>query len=190
MPNWCENSVTFTHKDPAEIRRLVTAFNEGRLLSEFLPLPEELSDTTSPMPADQSERAAQLREKYGSANWYDWQVTNWGTKWDVSTDDPVELKEGANTVSIYFNSAWAPPINWYQHMEEECGFAITAYYYEPGMAFCGIYEDGSDAEFNLPETSAEVKERIPADLDEAFNITENIAMWEEEEAEEESSDVE
>lgn len=48
--------------------------------------------------------------------WYDWNVRNWGTKWDVavSPDDKypeTELHEESSTVLGYkFNTAWSPPI--------------------------------------------------------------------------------
>ena len=45
MPNWCENTITLSHKDPAMIDRVVKG-QEG-LLMEFLPTPKELVDTVA-----------------------------------------------------------------------------------------------------------------------------------------------
>ena len=188
MPNWCENSVTFTHEDPQQIQRLVAAYNEGTLFNEFMPLPEDLRETTSPTPEADLDKAALLIEKHGFSNWYDWQVSNWGTKWDISTNgDTVDVVEGANTVDVYFNTAWSPPLGWYEHMEE-LGFSITAYYYEMGMSFCGVYEEGADDYIEIEGDSAWVEKHIPAGINEAFNISENMAQWEAEAEEEEPLD--
>jgi hypothetical protein len=49
-------------------------------------------------------------------HWYDWNVRNWGTKWDVAVHDKdkypeTELYQETNTVLGYkFNTAWSPPI--------------------------------------------------------------------------------
>jgi hypothetical protein len=173
MPNWCNNNVTFTHEDAAQIQRLVKAYNEDRLFKEFLPVPEELAQTTSPNDKNPDE----MIEKYGAADWYSWSVENWGTKWDVESVDAAEAD--GNSVSVYFDSAWAPPIAFYQHMET-LGFTVDAFYYEPGMAFCGRYSEGEDAEFMIPDTAAEAEREIPKEIDEVFNIVENMSMWEEE----------
>lgn len=47
-------------------------------------------------------------KKYGFANWYDWQVTNWGTKWNA-LDSQVKFSEESNTYEISFDTAYAVP---------------------------------------------------------------------------------
>ena len=86
-----------------------------------------------------------------------------------------------------FDSAWAPPINAYIALEQ-LGFQVRAYYYEPGMQFCGIYGDGYDDYYELGsyENSTVVAESIPEVLDDMFYISGNMAEWEEEMAEEEN----
>ena len=101
----------------------------------------------------------------------------WGTKWETQTTD-VTLHE--NMVSVNFDTAWAPPISFFKAMEE-LGFGVEAYYYEPGMAFCGAYQDGSEAYYEIQGDSNWVVENIPSDIDEMFAISEGMEMWEEEE---------
>ena len=49
-------------------------------------------------------------------NWYDWNVRNWGTKWDVANVDnegypETEITdEGEDFIAYRFNTAWSPPI--------------------------------------------------------------------------------
>jgi hypothetical protein len=185
MPNWCQNSAVFKHKDAAEVARLLAAFKKGCLFNEFLPLPNELEDTTSPVPEQDAKRAAQLSEKYGYSNWYDWQVANWGTKWDVDGEGGYgELKtDDPNAVSLYFDTAWAPPINFYYAMVD-MGWSITAYYYEAGMSYCGIFED-DDNYIEITGDSRWAEKNIPKELDEMFGISNEMAEWEEENLEEE-----
>ena len=68
MPNWCSNRLTLTHTDPAMIDRAVTAYEQGRFLDEFIPVPQELRDTVaSPGTSDEqlvAQRNANVA-KYG-----------------------------------------------------------------------------------------------------------------------------
>jgi hypothetical protein len=67
--------------------------------------------------------------------WYDWNITNWGTKWDIEA--------GADRISpshahFGFNSAWAPPIDAFDKISKmfpKLSFELT--YDEPGMCFEG-----------------------------------------------------
>ena len=43
MPNWCNNSVTITHTDPAKITALADAFAEARFCEAVIPTPECLT---------------------------------------------------------------------------------------------------------------------------------------------------
>ena len=154
MPNWCANTLTLEHEDPAMIERAKTAFAEGKFLKELVPPP--------------------------SKDWdYNWCVENWGTKWDVGSDDGInEFTD--TTLVLYFDSAWAPPLAAYKAMEE-LGFTVHAMYYEPGLCFAGIYEDGFDDYYEYSNLSSEeVADMIPDELDDTFNISEQLADWEEE----------
>jgi hypothetical protein len=66
------------------------------------------------------------------------------------------------------------------------GFEIRAMYNESGMCFAGIWEDGNDDyyEYNTLN-STEVAEQLPAELDEAFGISDTMAEYEEEENQDE-----
>jgi hypothetical protein len=57
---------------------------------------------------------------FSSDHWYDWNVRNWGTKWDVAVDNDNEHPDtyvegptanGDNSVVYYnFNTAWSRPL--------------------------------------------------------------------------------
>jgi len=187
MPNWCYNNATFSHEDSKEIQRLAKAYNEGKFFNEFVPMPPELLEE-APTGDGWQERQAEITkrnaEQFGYSSWYDWAVSNWGTKWEPDTDgmDNVEVAEGDTSVDLSFDTAWAPPIEFYREMSD-MGFTITAYYNEEGMAFCGKYTTEDDDEvYEYGDMSAdEIRENVPSDIDEAFGISDLIADMADEE---------
>ena len=184
MPNWCNNSVELYHEDPVMIERARTAFNDGRLLDEFIPVPKDLHIVAGSVgdPDEQKkllEDTARNLATYGYGNWYDFCVNEWGTKWDIGADgNPAQDIPGG--LMLGFESAWSPPIGAYEKLMEQ-GFTIRAMYYEPGMAFAGIWEDNIDNFYEYGGlNSTQIAEELPVELDEAFGISESAAEWEEE----------
>ena len=188
MPNWCSNYVELTHAEPEMLKRAQDAFNRGELLAEFIPVPASLQIVAGCVgdPDEQKkleEATAKNIELHGYGNWYDYCVNEWGTKWDVGADGQRNEIVG-NTFNASFESAWGPPIQAYEKLEG-LGFSVSAYYYESGMGFCGVFSEGVDDYFDITDMSAEdVADLLPNVLDEMFGISENIAEWEQENEEE------
>jgi hypothetical protein len=166
------------------IERVRKGFNDGGLFSELIPCPQELTETVSGSVGEdkRAEHEAQQKanvEKYGYPNWYDFCVNEWGTKWDVGADgNPAQDIPGG--LMLGFDSAWSPPIGAYEKLIG-MGFTIRAMYYEPGMAFAGVWENGQDDYYDYSGLdSAGIAEALPVELDEAFGISESAAEWEEE----------
>ena len=160
MPNWCSNTVTLRHEDSTQITRAVEAFERGELFNEFVTLPG----------AEQE-------------NWYDWHISNWGTKWDVGGSDygKPEVDPTGNSASFNFDSAWSPPVAWYERMQD-LGFEVEAYYYESGMCFAGKYDINGDDYYEFSDmNSDEVRDTLPDDLDDMFAISETMKNYEDEE---------
>jgi len=192
MPNWCNNTVELYHEDPAMIERARKAFNDGALLNEFIPVPPELQIVAGCVGAKDDPKQIALEaaeqanlEKFGYATWYDFCVNEWGTKWDIGADG-VEADDIPGGLMLTFDSAWSPPIGAYEKLVE-MGFSIRAMYYEPGMAFAGIWDNGDDDFYEYGGLNSEqIAEELPWELDEAFGISESAAEWEAENAEEDS----
>lgn len=53
--------------------------------------------------------------RFGYPTWYDWNVKNWGTKWDASS---VELTQKGKLLIFEFETAWAPPVPVFEYIAE------------------------------------------------------------------------
>ena len=176
MPNWCANVVTLSHPDIGQVERARDAFIAERLLQTFVPCPEELHEQTPIgddfLNRDQARMEANVK-KYGHTGWYEWCIENWGTKWDVTPegmtaeDYPID----GNSITIGFDSAWSPPIAFYEALEDQ-GWTVDAFYFEPGMCFCGRYSESHDDFYDMQEAdSSWVDENIPDEINQMFNIS-------------------
>lgn len=167
------------------IKRAKDAFANGKFLQEFVPCPKDLCDddlttwSRGPEQADRDRKKAELKAKYGYESWYDWNIANWGTKWDVGNSQGINTWDDHELVA-YFDSAWSPPVRAYERLEEQ-GFRVYATWYEPGSAFAGIYDECGVTDFDLSGMdSGDVQNEIPQELDEQFGISESMAEWERE----------
>jgi hypothetical protein len=182
----------------AMMKRVVKGYNQNRLLDEFIPVPLELKEgamnTSELMKIRNWEYKKELdkvreelnRKYFGYKDWYDYCVSEWGTKWDIGRDGAPtmfikDIKD--KTVTFYFNSAWSFPSGAYEKLVD-MGFSIKAYYFEGGMGFCGIWENGSDDYYSIEGNSEWVKNNIPQEIDREFCISESMAEWESENAQE------
>jgi hypothetical protein len=164
MPNWCSNNLTVRGPDALVISAAI-AGGKG-VFNTIIPMPDELRETTSPNKVSSDD----MIEKYGSADWYDWALSNWGTKWDISDDSIYIDEETKDEIKIYFDTAWGPPIRVYEVLEQR-GNDVEATYYEPGMGFVGEFRNGYDESWQVDEA--------PEHLDELYGITETRLAYEE-----------
>lgn len=108
-----------------------------------------------PMPFEQWVAPATKLMGYEVMGWYDWRVTNWGTKWDVVDvqftnpltvhDDEEGTEPFSMNASFSFNcwTAWSPPIPVWDKLHE-MGISVDADYQDEGMMFEGHYVNGED----------------------------------------------
>ena len=188
MPNWCNNHITLEHDDPTMIKRAFDALERGEFLQEFIPVPKDLTETVSGFVGEDKQAAHEAQMEANKANhgykdWYDFCVGEWGTKWDVGDEDCINVTDDGLFVA-FFDSAWAPPIQAYEKLMN-MGFDVVAWYFEPGMAFVGKWDNGVDFCMQYGEYKSDtVREAIGEELDDMFNISEDMSQWEEEQNEE------
>ena len=125
MPNWCSNSLKLTATNDSnrklldELQRHFNSSDKAVIFEMIKPTPLYLMDGNG---------------------WYDWRIKNWGTKWDATLLSATRKKD---TATLYFETAWTPPIEIYKALEEE-GFKVEATYVEQGMQYAGHYKKGVD----------------------------------------------
>ena len=173
MPNWCFNSLSIegSAEDISAIKKQV---NQPFQRQHDSWNPEtnkmELQDTSYSNPVfafwniikptnleayvKQSEHKLDEPITFNGDNWYDWNVRNWGTKWDVSVHDgeqypDTELMEESKTSLAYrFNTAWSPPTEAIVHLSSqypECEM-ILSYEEETGWGGEIMFSDGQATE--------------------------------------------
>lgn len=196
MPNWCNNSIEIV--GPRDKIRAVweaAKQEDGGLLNALRPQPANLFQ--GDLGTTEREQCAEQ----GIPNWYDWNVSNWGTKWDVSLEG-LEYEEDADgnfdngtgqpyaRITGWFDSAWAPPTAAIAAFcEANPDVRATIDYYEPGMCFVGrmIAEDGEVQEDDCIDysdaTSKTIRGIIGDEMTDLWNLEEELANYEEDEEE-------
>jgi Ferredoxin-like domain in Api92-like protein len=197
VPNWCSNFAEFRHNDPAQIQRVFAAYKRGDLFKEFDPCPPELM-AEIPLGDDYAARVKAQEEhneeEYGYKSWYEWQIDNWGTKWDIAEiwDDMEAPDSDSTMIGISFDTAWSPPIEFYRSMTDGFGFTIEAHYLEEGVGFVGKYTSEDDD--NCYELDDMDLDTVPKDIRDHWDldsIMESRAEWDaEDEPEEDNLDEE
>ena len=182
MPNWCNNNLILEHDDPQMLIRARDALDRGEFLQEFIPVPQELRDTVSGFMGEDKRAAheAQMDRNvalYGYKDWYDFCVGEWGTKWDTGEQGNTDISPDGKILHTGFDTAWAPPVAAYEKLLD-LGFRVKAMYYEGGMNFAGIWEDGIDDCYQDWGDSEGAKATLPQELDDCFGISESQAEWE------------
>jgi|TARA_B100001093_G_scaffold444782_1_gene448024 hypothetical protein len=170
MPNWCNNTITIRGavESLSELKDVVDS-GEG-LLQAICPMPKELEGTTAPSDAP---------------NWYDWCITNWGTKWDPELHlEYVDNGDGTAEITGWFDTAWSPPIEALNSLADDWDSCyIELFYEEGGMAFVGYWDsEGADDHYAYDgATSDTIRNMIPEYLVDHFALDEMLASMEEDE---------
>ena len=120
MPNWTECELIINSKDKIALKDFIEKAEnkkENSLLSfnSLMPIPERQEE-----------------------DWYDWNIKNWGTKWDLIPEETQRNKVNERTYKYYFDTAWAPPSKWLEKVGKlypTINFKLK--YDEPGMRFKG-----------------------------------------------------
>lgn len=81
-----------------------------------------------PLPKDPAKK---------SCHWYDWNIRNWDTKWDVGVPDgneypntTLEVSEDGHTFTYRFETAWSPALAIVQMLADQYDCLDFTYHYE------------------------------------------------------------
>lgn len=189
MPNWVYNSLTIegNAEDISAIKtQLNQPFQRQHDQWNMETRQMELQDVTYSNPVfafwniikptnleaynKQSDHSLPMEEQlmFKGDNWYDWNVTNWGTKWDVAVSDNEQYPETelineedwSDRLIYSFNTAWSPPLPAIATLSEQY----------PNLEFTLSYEEetgwGGEIEFlNGQDTVLENYENKCRDCD-------------------------
>lgn len=143
MPNWVYNRFEITA--PAERLKEIkdTLFRSDEQPISF--------EKIVPRPAEHDD------------DWYNWNITHWGTKWDAC-DAVVQDTVGDSMLSYQFATAWAPPVNVLEAFVNAHPDVDVDFFYEEEQGWGGSFkvrkgELVEKDEYDVPDTHAEVVRR-------------------------------
>ena len=97
-----------------------------------------------------------------SGNWYNWNVNNWGVKWDAKFNGVQRVDE---LLSYHFESPWGPPsADMLLDMSEKFPNVVFTHNYEEEQGWGGEYEFqngevSEEREWDIPTSHFEHEER-------------------------------
>jgi len=180
MPNWVRNQVTITG-DPEKVEALKKQVGA----STQIPGVEYVKDSEGKMvknedgtdwlttPITHSEDSPIFSfwnviqptkdeyESYANQGWYDWNVANWGCKWDAN--DIEEVDDSAGHWHVSFDTPWASPTEVFQALSlQHPDVTICAEWTEEqGYGAEEVFQEGSYStirEWDIPQSHEDYEE--------------------------------
>ena len=149
MPNWCFNCAEFKFPNNELYNKFIEAIKTKNLFSTFAELPCG-------------------KDENGEYNWdFQFAIECWGTKWEP---EEIYYNEGVETLTISasFDTAWAPPLQFYEKLNKTYGICVVAQFYESGVEMFGSWDCTGGAQYyDYPlnkEELDEMKKILPSDL--------------------------
>lgn len=132
MPNWCSNNL---HIIAPNKNKLTIVCKKLGLKNE---IPQVNFGSIVPEPRDLEED-----EDTVMPGWYNWRVSNWGTKWDVGDINELDItydeiagqSSGWTTyprVRVQFVTAWSPPTPFTMALSEKYPDCVILLEFEEG----------------------------------------------------------
>ena len=155
-------TLMFTEKgDDSKLRAMM---NYPWVKAEELDTPEKLAEYLTEQHSDalgEAKIALKNLEEYGTKDWYDWSIQNWGTKWNA-----YDTSEEGDT--IIFDTAWSTPAPVIQALSEmfpkvkfELSYADEDFGYNCGKV---TYLNGAEIEVNIPKGGTKKALKIAAEI--------------------------
>jgi hypothetical protein len=166
MPNWVYNGLTI-EGSPERIKEVVAQLNQpfsvihdswnvetGKMektpTSYNNPIfafwnivkPTDLDTYFGPQPKHEPDKPI----AFDSDHWYDWNVRNWGTKWDVANKDEdspyndTTIEETDKAVIYTFNTAWSVPLPALVSLSSQYPDLILHLFYQEETGWGGEYQ--------------------------------------------------
>lgn len=155
MPNWVYNNVTISG-EVAEVSKLITDMavsvpdGDGNFTETHFSFWNVVCPTEEEM------------DTYWSKDWYDWNCSNWGCKWDANE---VEIQRNVDGSVYYsFDTAWSYPHGIYEKLAEKYPTLNFEWSYEEEQGWGGTmsYQDGElsgRTDYDIPESHKDFVDR-------------------------------
>jgi hypothetical protein len=88
-------------------------------------------------------------------NWYEWNITNWGTKWNACEAQDVHFSEDGCKAYYNFDTAWSPPIPAILKLSEKFPTSKITLDYQEETGWAGVCEFFNGALISEDLTDAE-----------------------------------
>lgn len=171
---WVRNEDGTNTRIPAEERKIEIAlsgktcmsfWNFVRPTDEELPyyFGNEVKEEDKPDPdATQEERLAKAL-KFEGSGWYDWNIRNWGCKWDANDeelDTDLTTLQPEDSLTYRFSTAWSPAEGAFRAMTEQHPELSFEFYCEEEQGW-GVVFDGEagslsvSKEWDIPQSHAD-----------------------------------
>lgn len=175
---WIRNEDGTNTKVPDEERKIEITLSPESPMSfwNFLrPTDEELpyyfgnkvKPEDEPDPDATSEERLAKALLFEGSGWYDWNIRNWGCKWDANDeelDNDLDKLEPHDTLSYRFSTAWSPAEGAFRAMTEQHPELSFEFHCEEEQGWGVVYdgEAGSlsvSKEWEIPNSHADYVER-------------------------------
>ena len=147
MPNWCYNRVSIYSENIDQVTELFDIFNNAEPFNTLIPSPKwsETPNEDGELPVleehkDSDGKVLFTTHKFPKSGktddrWYDWQINNWGTKWEPAD---ISVEQCDEELELTFNTAWSPPEDICRAIREKYpDISVSWFYDEPGMEVAG-----------------------------------------------------
>ena len=147
MPNWCYNRVSVYSENTDQVTELFDIFNNPEPFNALIPSPKwsETPNEDGELPVIEEHKDSDGKDlftthkfpKSGKTDdrWYDWQIQNWGTKWEPAE---VDVEQCDEELEITFNTAWSPPEDICRAIRNKYpDVSVSWFYDEPGCEIAG-----------------------------------------------------
>ena len=147
MPNWCQNRVSFYSDNETQLKEVYDIFDNDEPFQHIVPAPDW---KTTPNDKGELPVLREMKDTEGRVihttydfpdgknddRWYDWNICNWGTKWEIDTGSCDHLDE--NSFECECETAWSPPEGIFYALRQLFpDVDVTWFYDEPGMMVAG-----------------------------------------------------
>lgn len=136
MPNYVTNIIElYSDDEEGLVERVLEEIKGEEAFIDFatiIPQPDNLFKD------DLGDKDRKRCAEEGIPNWYDWNVENWGTKWNAYDQSYEDLGYGCH--QLKFVTAWTPPKPVIRALRKKYpGLGIAGHWVEEGHQSAGVF---------------------------------------------------